>query len=213
MRKLAAVTFVTLDGVMQAPGGPEEDREGGFAHGGWVIPHFDEQLGAHMVGLIQRAGTLLLGRKTYDIFAAAWPHAPDGDPIAAVYNRIPKYVASRSPRTLEWPGSHQLGSDIAGEVANLKAQDGGEIQVPGSGGLMQTLMRSDLVDEFHLIVFPAIAGSGKRLFGDGAMPRALSLTSIETTANGVVIQVYERTGSLKTGEIGPEFEEAYRSAG
>ena len=100
MRKLVAVTFVTLDGVMQAPGAPDEDREGGFAHGGWVVPHFDEQGGAHMVELIQRAGALLLGRKTYDIFAASWPHAPDTDPIAAVYNRIPKYVASRSPRLL-----------------------------------------------------------------------------------------------------------------
>ncbi len=211
MRKLVAVAFVTLDGVMQAPGGSDEDREGGFAHGGWVIPHFDEQGGAHLVELIQRAGALLLGRKTYDIFAAAWPNVPDNDPIGAVYNRIPKYVASRSPRTLKWADSHQLGEDIAGEVAKLKEQDGGEIQVPGSGELMQVLMQSDLVDEFRLIVFPAIVGSGKRPFGHGAIPRALALKSIDTTANGVVIQVYERTGDLKTGEIGPEFEETYRS--
>ena len=211
MRKLVVDTFVTLDGVMQAPGGADEDREGGFAHGGWVIPHFDEQLGAHMVELVQRAGALLLGRKTYDIFAAAWPNMPDNDPIAAVYNRIPKYVASRSPRTLAWANSHQLGADIAGEVAKLKEQDGGEIQVAGSSELIQALMKGDLVDEFHLIVFPAIAGSGKRLFGHGATPRALSLKSIEATAKGVVIQVYERTGNLKTGEFGPEFEETYRS--
>jgi dihydrofolate reductase len=211
MRKLVAITFVTVDGVMQAPGGSDEDREGGFAHGGWVVPHFDEQGGAHMVALIQRAGALLLGRKTYDIFAASWPYAPDIDPIAAVYNRIPKYVASRSPRTLEWANSHLLGEDIAGEVAKLKEQDGGEIQVPGSSELMQTLMKNDLVDEFHLIVFPVIAGSGKRLFRDGAIPRALSLTSIETTAKGVVIQSYERTGDLNTGEFGPELVETYRS--
>lgn len=211
MRKVVAVTFLTLDGVMQAPGGAGEDREGGFAHGGWVTPYFDEQGGAHMVELIQRAGALLLGRKTYDIFAAGWPDVPDTDPIAAVYNRIPKYVASRSRRKLRWANSHQLGADIAGEVAKLKEQDGSEIQVPGSSGLMQTLMKSDLVDEFHLIVFPAIAGSGKRLFGEGAIPRALALTSIETTAKGVVIQVYERTGDLKTGEFGSEFEETYRS--
>ena len=184
MRKLVFGEFVTLDGVMQAPGGSDEDREGGFAHGGWVIPHFDEQIGAHMVELVQRAGALLLGRKTYDIFAAAWPNRPDTDPIAAVYNRIPKYVASRSPRTLDWVNSHQLGRDIPGEVAQLKEQDGGEIQV---------------------------AGSGKRLFGNGAIPRALSLKSIETTANGVVIHVYEPTGDLKTGEFGPEFAETYRS--
>ncbi len=211
MRKLMVNTFVTLDGVMQAPGSSDEDREGGFAHGGWVIPHFDEQLGAHMVELVQQAGALLLGRKTYDIFAASWPNMPDNDPIAAVYNRIPKYVVSRSPRTLDWANSHQLGEDIAGEVTKLKEGDGGEIQVTGSGELVQALLKSDLVDEFHLIVFPAIAGSGKRLFGDGTIPRALSLTNIETTANGVVIQVYERTGDLKTGEFGPELEEAYRS--
>jgi dihydrofolate reductase len=211
MRNLVVVTFVTVDGVMQAPGGSDEDREGGFEHGGWVIPHFDEQLGAHMVKLVQRAGALLLGRKTYEIFAAAWPNMPEPDPIAAVYNRIPKYVASRTPRALTWANSHQLSEDIAGEVATLKAQDGGEIQIPGSSGLVQTLMHSDLVDEFHLIVFPAVAGSGKRLFGHGAMPRALALKSIETTATGVVIQVYERTGALKTGVIGPEFEATYRA--
>jgi dihydrofolate reductase len=189
MRKLVVVTFVTLDGVMQGPGDPSEDREGGFAYGGWVVPHFDEQLGAHMVGLVQQAGALLLGRKTYDIFAAAWPNMPEGDPIAEVYNRIPKYVASRSPQTLEWANSHQLGEDIAGEVAKLKQQDGGEIQVPGSSELIQTLISNDLVDEFHLIVFPSIVGSGKRLFGDGTIPRGLALKTIETTAKGVVIQV------------------------
>ncbi len=211
MRKLVAVTFVTLDGVMQAPGGSDEDREGGFAHGGWVVPHFDEQGGAHMVELIQRAGALLLGRKTYDIFASSWPHVPDDDPIGAVYNRIPKYVTSRSPRALEWANSHQLGEDITGEVAKLKEHDGGEIQVPGSSELMQALMKSDLVDEFHLIVFPVITGSGKRLFGNGSVPRGLAFKSVEATATGVVIQVYERIGDLKTGEFGPELEETYRS--
>jgi dihydrofolate reductase len=210
MRKLIVVTFVTLDGVMQGPGDPSEDREGGFAYGGWVVPHFDEQLGAHMVGLVQRAGALLLGRKTYDIFAASWPNMPDGDPIAEVYNRIPKYVASRSPRTLEWANSHQLGEDIAADVAKLKEEDGGEIQVPGSSELIQTLISNDLVDEFHLIVFPSIVGSGKRLFGNGTIPRGLSLKNIEKTANGVVIQVYERTGDLKTAEFGPEIAESYR---
>src|SRR4051812_15613667 len=174
MRKLVVDTFVTLDGVMQAPGDPDEDREGGFAHGGWVIPHFDEQLGAHMVKIVQRAGALLLGRKTYDIFAAAWPNMPDNDPIAEVYNRIPKYVVSRSPQKLEWANSHQLGEDVANEVAKLKEQDGGELQVAGSSELSQLLLRNDLIDELHLIVFPSIIGSGKRLFGDGAIPRGLS---------------------------------------
>jgi dihydrofolate reductase len=210
MRKLVVDTFVTLDGVMQGPGDPGEDREGGFAHGGWVVPHFDEQLGAYMVGLVQRAGALLLGRKTYDIFAAAWPNMPDGDPIAEVYNRIPKYVASRSPRTLEWANSHQLGEDIAADVAKLKEEDGGEIRVAGSSELIQLLLSNDLIDEFQLIVFPSIVGSGKRLFGDGAIPRGLALKSTETTATGVVIQVYERIGDLQTAEFGPAIEDAYR---
>src|SRR5215217_5533371 len=131
MRKLVVQSFVTLDGVMQAPGSADEDRDGGFELGGWVVPHFDEELGAYMVELVQRAGALLLGRKTYDIFAASWPYMPEGDPIAEVFNRIPKYVASRSPQALEWANSHQLGEDIAAEVAKLKEQDGGEIQVPG----------------------------------------------------------------------------------
>ena len=211
MRRLIVSSFLTLDGVMQAPGGPGEDDDGGFAHGGWSVNYWDEQMGQVMGEAMGTPFDLVLGRKTYDIFAAGWPNAPDTDPIAAVYNRIPKYVASRSPQALEWANSHHLGEDIAGEVAKLKEQAGGEIQVPGSSELMQALMKSDLVDEFHLIVFPAIAGSGKRLFGHGAIPRALSLKSIETTATGVVIQVYERTGDLKTGEIGPEFEETYRS--
>jgi len=210
MRKLVVDMFVTLDGVMQGPGDPDEDREGGFAHGGWVVPHFDEQLGAYMVSLVQRAGALLLGRKTYDEFAASWPTMPEGDPIAAVYNRIPKYIASRTPRTFEWANSHQLGEDIASEVAKLKAQDGGEIRVAGSSELIQLLLRHDLIDEFQLIVFPAIVGSGKRLFGDGAIPRSLTLKKIETTANGVVIQVYERTGDLQTQDFGPKIAESYR---
>lgn len=210
MRKLNVIEFVTLDGVMQAPGSSDEDREGGFEYGGWVIPHFDEQLGALMVGMVERAGALLLGRKTYDIFAASWPFMPENDPIAVIYNQIPKYVASRSPLTFTWADSHQLGADIAGDVAKLKAQDGGEIQVSGSSDLIQTLLRHDLIDEFHLIVFPSIVGSGKRLFGDGAIPRGLSFKGAETTANGVAIQVYERTGELKTGEFGPEFAESYR---
>ena len=210
MRKLVVDTFVTLDGVMQAPGDPDEDREGGFAHGGWVVPHFDEQLGAYMVTLTQRAGALLLGRKTYDEFAAAWPLQPESDPVAAVYNRIPKYVVSRTPRTLTWANSHQLGADVAGEVANLKEQDGGDIRVAGSSELIQFLLRNDLVDEFQMIVFPAVIGSGKRLFGDGAIPRSLALKSVESTAKGVVIQVYERTGDLQTQTFSEEFRDVYR---
>jgi dihydrofolate reductase len=210
MRKLVVNNFVTLDGVTQGPGDPEEDREGGFSQGGWVVPHFDEYLGAHIVELVQRAGALLMGRKTYDIFAASWPYMPENDPIAEVYNRVPKYVASRSPLTLTWANTHQLSADVAGDVAKLKAEDGGEIQVSGSSGLIQTLISNDLVDEFHLFVFPSIAGGGKRLFGDGTIPRGLSLKHLEATATGVVIQVYERTGDLQTANFGPEIGESYR---
>lgn len=210
MRKLVVQAFVTLDGVMQGPGDPEEDREGGFAYGGWVVPLFDEQLGQHMVELVQRAGALLLGRKTYDEYAAAWPNMPEGDPIAEVYNRIPKYVASRSAQTLEWANSHQLGADVPGEIAKLKEEGNGEIEVSGSCSLVQTLMQHDLVDEFHLIVFPVIIGSGKRFFGEGTIPRSVSLTSSTTTAQGVCIQVYARTGGLKTQSFSPEFADVYR---
>jgi dihydrofolate reductase len=135
---------------------------------------------------------------------------PEGDPIAEVYNRIPKYVASRSLLKLEWANSHQLGEDIAGEVAKLKEEGDGEIRVAGSSELVQTLLSNDLVDEFQLVVFPSIIGSGKRLFGDGTIPRGLSLKKVETTAKGVAIHVYERTGDLQTAEFGPEVGDSYR---
>lgn len=195
---------------MQSPGGKDEDPDGSFEYGGWVIPHFDEYLGEHMVKSVRRAGALVLGRKTYDIFSGSWPFAPDSDPIAVVYNTIPKYVASRSHLSPEWANTHQLASDIAAEVAKLKEEDGGEIQVSGSGDLVQTLLRHDLVDVFHLIVFPTVLGAGKRLFGDGAIPRGLKLVSAESTATGVAIQVYERIGDAQTGDFGPEFQDKYR---
>jgi dihydrofolate reductase len=210
MRKLVLNTFVSLDGVMQGPGDPTEDREGGFTLGGWVVPHFDDNLGAHMVELVQNAGALLLGRKTYEEFASSWPNMPAGDPIAEVYNRIPKYVASRSRLTLEWTNSYQLGDDVATEIANLKEQEGGEIQVSGSSDLIQTLLANDLVDGLHLVVFPTVLGSGKRLFGDGAIPRGLRLVSSEATELGVLILIYERIGDAQTAEFTPEFAETYR---
>src|SRR5262245_63994526 len=172
MRKLVVGTFLSLDGVMQAPGAPDEDRDGGFAHGGWAVPYFDDDLGRIMTNLTDRAGVVLLGRKTYDIFAASWPLAGDADPIAAKLNSVPKYVVSETLKTVEWNNSILLTGNVVEEVTKLKQQPGEEIQVTGSGQLIQTLMKNDLVDEYRLLIFPVILGTGKRLLADGAIPRA-----------------------------------------
>jgi dihydrofolate reductase len=191
---------------MQAPGGPDEDTEGGFTHGGWTVPLFDKQLGEIMGELVAQAGGLVLGRKTYEGFAASWPLLGDEDPIAAVLNRIPKYVASRTLETLEWQNSTLLTGDVADAVAKLKREPGGELQVSGSGELIQTLLKHDLVDGFTLIVFPVLVGAGKRLFADGTIPGGLRLVDSTTTATGVVVSRYERAGELRTGAVGPEYE-------
>lgn len=206
MRKVVVGTFLSLDGVMQAPGGPDEDREGGFEHGGWTVPFFDDQLGQVMVDLTARAGALLLGRKTYDIFAASWPLVGDDDPIGATLNSIPKYVASRTLSSAEWNNSTVLTGDVAEAVTALKQQEGGEIQVTGSGELIQTLIRHDLVDEYRLLIFPVLIGSGKRLFGDGTIPRGLELVDSTISSGGVIIATYERRGELEYGAFGPETE-------
>ena len=207
MRKLVVGTFLSLDGVMQAPGGPDEDLDGGFQYGGWTVPYFDEQLGQIMTELTSRASALLLGRKTYDIFAASWPLVGDDDPIAAKLNSIPKYVVSRTLDAAKWNNSTVLSGDVAEEVRQLKAQDGGEIHVAGSSDLIQTLLRDDLVDEYSLLTFPVVVGSGKRLFGDGAMPRGLKLVNTVTSGTGVTINTYERHGELERGAIGPEYDQ------
>ena len=204
MRKLVVGTFVSLDGVMQAPGGPDEDRSGGFEHGGWLVPHFDEAMGQTMVERTQQADGLLLGRKTYEIFAAHWPRAGDDDPIAAKLNRVRKYVVSTTLDTVEWNNSTLISRDVAGAVAELKRQPGGEIQVTGSGELIQTLMRHDLVDEYRLLVFPVLLGSGKRLFAEGTMPAALELADTTTSSTGVAIQTYRRAGELQRGSFALE---------
>jgi dihydrofolate reductase len=207
MRKLVVGTFISLDGVLQAPGGPDEDRDGGFEHGGWMVPLVSEEFMAHVGVELEQLGALLLGRKTYDIFAASWPLAGDDDPIGAKLNSIPKYVASRTLDKAEWNNSTVLTGDVAEAVAELKRQPGeGEIQVHGSGDLIQTLIRHDLVDEYRLKVFPALLGSGKRLFGDGTVPRGLKLVDCTTTSNGVTMSTYVRGGELSYGEMGPEFE-------
>ena len=204
MRKLMVTTFVTLDGVMQAPGGGDEDRDGGFEHGGWAVPHIDERLIGLMATLTARAGALLLGRRTYEGFAATWPLAGPDDPIGARMNGLPKYVASRTLSSVPWQNSTLLTGDVAEAVGELKRGEGGEIQVHGSGGLIQTLVRHDLVDEFHLLVFPVLVGSGKRLFADGTIPAALKLVDSRTWSTGVVVSTYARDGELKYGAMGPE---------
>jgi dihydrofolate reductase len=202
MGKLVVGTFVTTDGVMQAPGGPDEDREGGFEHGGWLVPHFDDTLGRFMDELIGRADALLLGRKTYEIFAGYWPNAGPDDPMANKLNSVPKYVASRTLDSVDWNNSNLLGDDVAEDVAGLKARIDGEIHVTGSGDLIQTLLKNDLVDEFVLIVFPVVLGTGKRLFGDGTIPRSLRLTDTLTSPAGVSIHTYERVGEPEYGTVG-----------
>jgi dihydrofolate reductase len=207
MRRLVVGAFLSLDGVMQAPGAPDEDREGGFAHGGWTVPLFDEQLGEIMTETISGAGGLLLGRKTYEVFAASWPLLGDEDPIAATLNRIPKYVASRTLDTVEWNNSTLITGDVAEAVTNLKNEPGGELQVSGSSELIQTLIKHDLVDEYRLIIFPVLIGSGKRLFGEGTIPAGLRLLDTKTTATGVMVHAYERAGELEYGAVGPEQEQ------
>lgn len=202
MRKLVVGTFLTLDGVMQAPGGPDEDPEGGFAHGGWLVPFFDDRLLEVMTAWATQAGAFLLGRKTYQMFAASWPTATDpGDAIANALNTRPKYVASRTLTNVEWNNSSLLRGDVAAAVARLKAQDGGEVQVHGSGHLLQTLFRHDLVDTLRLWQFPVVLGAGKRLFADGAIPLSFRLVDTQVNGLGAVLHVYERAGALRYGEV------------
>ena len=202
MRQLVVGTFVTLDGVMQAPGGPDEDREGGFRHGGWLVPYFDETFGEIMAGWTKRAGAFLLGRKTYEIFANSWPNATDpADESATALNTRPKFVASRTLDQLAWNNSHLLEGDVAEAVARLKAQDGGEIQVHGSGQLLQTLLEHDLVDTLRIWFFPVALGTGKRLFGAGTIPRSFRLVDTQQSTTGAVLHVYERAGELRYGEV------------
>jgi len=200
MRKLIVSTFVTLDGVMQAPGGPEEDDSGGFAHGGWSVNYWDERMGQVMDEATSKPFAMLLGRKTYDIMAAYWPHAPEeagGKP----FNDATKYVVSRSRPRLEWSNSVLIEGDAAEGIAALKKEDGPELQVHGSGNLIQTLLRHNLVDQYRLWVFPLVIGSGKRLFAEGTIPSGLKLVDSKTSTTGVVIGTYEPAGEIVTGSF------------
>jgi dihydrofolate reductase len=203
MRKLIVSTFMTLDGVMQAPGGPEEDKSGDFEHGGWSVNYWDEQMGQVMGETMSTGFDLLLGRRTYDIFAAYWPNATD-QPGAKPLNDATKYVASRGRPTLEWSESVLIEGDAAKGIAALKQEDGPELQVHGSGNLIQTLLRHNLVDQYNLWVFPLVIGSGKRLFSDGTVPSALKLVDSKVSTTGVVMGTYEPAGEIVTGSFALE---------
>ncbi len=200
MRKLIVTTFLTLDGVMQAPGGPGEDDSGGFTNGGWSVNYWDDQMGEVMGEATSRPFAMVLGRKTYDIMAAYWPNAGE-EAGGKVFNDATKYVASRSQRTLEWSNSVLIKGDAAEGLAALKTEDGPELQVHGSGNLIQTLLRNNLVDQYRLWIFPVVIGSGKRLFSDGTIPAGLSLVDSKISSTGVVIGTYEPAGELVTGSF------------
>ena len=203
MRKLIVSTFLTLDGVMQAPGGPGEDDSDGFTHGGWSVNYWDDMMGQVMGDFMSTPFDLVLGRRTYDIFAAYWPHTPE-EAGAKPLNDATKYVASRSRPTLEWERSVLIDGDAAEGVAGLKKEDGPELQVHGSGNLIQTLMRHSLVDQYRLWVFPLVIGSGKRLFSDGTIPSGLKLVDSKVSTTGVVIGTYEPAGEIVTGSFAPD---------
>ena len=201
MSKLTMTTFLTLDGVMQAPGGPPEDTSGGFSHGGWLVPFFDGDTGKFMVEVFERADAFLLGRSTYQIFANHWPRVTDpSDPIASKLNALPKHVVSKTLDRVDWNNS-SLVRDVVSEVTTLKRRYVQELQVHGSAGLAQTLIEHDLVDEYHLLLFPVVLGTGKRLFGAGAVPAALKLLQTRTTSTGTLIVSYARAGKPTVGSF------------
>jgi dihydrofolate reductase len=202
MRKIIVLTFVTLDGVMQAPGGPEEDPSGGFRYGGWAFPYADDFYGKEMVRQISRPADLLLGRKTYEIFAAYWPKIKNEDnPIAASFNPARKYVVSETLTRPGWENTVVISGDVAGRIRQLKEEKGPDIQVHGSGNLVQTLMQHDLVDEFWLKIYPLTLGPGKRLFADGTIPAAFALTDCRISPHGVIFASYRRAGEVTTGSF------------
>ncbi len=204
MRKVIAAAFVSLDGVMQAPGGPTEDPTRGFTLGGWTAHYWDEVMGQFMGEAFSKPFDLLLGRKTYEIFAAHWPYAEAGDPTAALLNAATKHVATTSTEPLTWNNSIALKGDAATAITRLKEEDGPNLLTQGSSVLLQTLLEHDLVDIFQLMTFPVVLGTGKRLFGQGARPGALTLISSTVATTGVTISVYERAGAIETGSFQQE---------
>jgi dihydrofolate reductase len=199
MRKIIVLEFISLDGVMQAPGGPEEDTSGGFKYGGWTVPYSDEFLGQVMTEQMGKPFDLLLGRKTYDIFASYWPkhNNETGVPL----NKATKYVASHTEIPLPWEKSVLLKDNVVEELKRLKAGDGPDLQVYGSGNFTQTLLKNDLVDELWLKIYPITLGPGKRLFADGAIPAAFEMTDSKVSPKGVIVANYKRAGEVKTGSF------------
>ena len=205
MGKLVVATFVTLDGVMQGPGGPGEDPGGGFEHGGWSVAFWDDMMGRAITEIFAQADALLLGRKTYEIFAAHWPRVTDPeDLVATKLNTLPKHVASTTMKEAGWHNTTILEGEAAAAVADLKGRTEGEILVQGSSRLLQTLLAHDLVDVFHVWVFPVVVGSGKRLFADGTLPRNLRLTNSKTSTTGVLLLTYETAGEIAYGSFALE---------
>lgn len=198
MGELTITTFLTLDGVMDSPGGPDEDPNNGFKHGGWTVPYFDDTMGTMMTEIFSKVDAFLLGRTTYDIFAAYWPNVPEPDDNHL--NRLPKFVASRTRTSFGWNASSHI-QDVVKEVPSLKQRFAREVQVHGSWGLAQTLIKADLIDEYRLFTFPVVIGSGKRLFGPSTVPAALKLVNSKITDSGVIYSIYRRAGSLKTGSF------------
>ncbi|NTJ64411.1 dihydrofolate reductase family protein [Agrobacterium rhizogenes] len=201
MRKVIAATFISLDGAMQAPGGPDEDPTGGFEYGGWVFPYSDEETGKALFELFEKPFDLLLGRKTYDIFAAFWPYVEGDDPIADRFNSVIKYVATHGDADLKWNKSQSLGKDVVAGIKELKAEEGPDLLIQGSGDLIQTLLRHGLIDEFKLMIFPVVLGGGKKLFAGGAVPAAMKLLRTHSSPTGVIFATYKPDGPVKTGSF------------
>lgn len=199
MRKLIASTFVSLDGIMQAPGGPEEDPTGGFAYGGWMFNYANESMDISSAGFDGKDRELVLGRRTYQIFDAFWPYQPADHPVARTLNAAKKHVASRTLTTLDWHNSALLGSDVVSSVAALKAQPGFDLQIIGSGNLIQTLQAASLIDEYNVWTFPVVLGHGKRLFGETVRPSALRLVRSGLSTSGVVMSTYVLAGDIQPG--------------
>jgi dihydrofolate reductase len=203
MRKIIAITQVTLDGVMQSPGGPDEDPRNGFAHGGWAMPFLDDGLNQAVGEIISGEFDLLLGRRTYEIFAAYWPYAGD-NPIAKAFNKARKYVVTRTLGQLDWKNSQHIRGDVVEEIRRLKASEGPALHIWGSGELLQTLIAAELIDEYRIWLFPLVLGEGKRLFEKGVPPRGLTLVETHSTPKGVLVITYCPAGSIPQRTMQPE---------
>ncbi len=201
MRRLIASTFASLDGIMQAPGGPEEDPTGGFTHGGWMFNYADDSMDISASGFDGKDRELVLGRRTYEIFEAYWPYQPNDNPIARILNAAKKHVASHTLTTLHWNNSTLLHGDVVSAIIALKGQPGPDLQIIGSGNLIQTLQAASLIDEYNVWTFPVLLGRGKRLFGETSRPFGLRLVRSQVSTTGVVMSTYVPVGDIKPGSF------------